>query len=898
LPFEASTRSAILAIEDHLGLRLLAIGSDGRASASVVSDARLTALLYDVPLDQLRLQPGRILLATPSARSRALPQYGAIRSRIVTEPEWEPIQDLSSSLRALRLPELDPVDCAGQQGCYEAGALDIDGRAYCVAPCLAAKAPAAPDPPAAPDSPAQPAFSPCPPGWTATDPSIGACEPPALPAPLSCAMDAMQLPRSSVCTPIGSPCPASGWSPSLPAGHAAIFVRPGATNGVGSMTAPFGSLAAGLARAAQIGDAVVALAAGDYSASTITSSVTVFGACVSGTRIRQVFVSASGATLTNLTITSSSMPNVAVSSGRDVRIESVLIDGGGQVGISVAAGATARAHQVAVRGASIAGLYAGSGELSFSSGVVEDSGGQNVRLQNAGAHLTLSDVAVRNTTACTARCAYGIATYQGAVLDAENVSVESSTGYGVLIDGTGSKASVRDLIVSETGPAGPTQPAAYGVASTGGAAIELVRALVRRTTTSGLLVTGGSSASLTDTVVTDMASPGFWGIYVSRGSTLTAQRLRVDSAGAVGIRLESSTASIADAVVRDTLPDASSGGEAGGLLAISSTLSCTRAKISGVAGVGLRLSNAVARLLDIAVADTTWFNSDFPGTSLSIETSTATARRIGLCRAVSAGLDMSGGAVASLADLRIDTVAAPLKSPSSPALGDGVVISGRTRASITRAMVIKAAYSGVRVIDTSSTSFFDLHIQDTTRADTSVPGDGFDVRGQSKSWIARSRVEATAGAGVAVFESAGLSADGVHVRGSLGEGITAHDHATLDLSKSVVESGAHCGAMLLDGTVSALADLEVRDTQATQGGSGTNLCIKGGGGAGPKVELRAFSLIGADVGASLQAVSSALLHDGVIGQDGIGVLLLTAYDPVTLLDHVVFESSAQPIGTP
>lgn len=150
---------------------------------------------------------------------------------------------------------------------------------------------------AAPLPPALPALAPCPPGWREVDDdpdAIPGCDPWPEGGQAGCAGDEAHFPGEPACARVGRACPAGEWAEDLPA-TGVLYVRAGgAAGGVGTMAAPFGTIAEAIAAAAA--GTTIALGKGSYSeAVQVPGSVTLAGACVAETTVAATtFVMSSG----------------------------------------------------------------------------------------------------------------------------------------------------------------------------------------------------------------------------------------------------------------------------------------------------------------------------------------------------------------------------------------------------------------------------------------------------------------------------------------------------------------------------------------------------------------------------------------------------------------------------
>jgi len=133
--------------------------------------------------------------------------------------------------------------------------------------------------PLPPAAPAPPVLEPCRPGWRAIPSSDGptVCDPWPASGQATCSPGEAHFAGEPGCRPIGSACPAGDWPTDLPA-TGVLYVRAGApAGGSGTMTAPFATIADGVAAATA--GTLVGAAAGTYDeAITLPAGLSLRGA--------------------------------------------------------------------------------------------------------------------------------------------------------------------------------------------------------------------------------------------------------------------------------------------------------------------------------------------------------------------------------------------------------------------------------------------------------------------------------------------------------------------------------------------------------------------------------------------------------------------------------------------
>ncbi len=537
-------------------------------------------------------------------------------------------------------------------------------------------------------------LAPCPEGWReVTENGISECDPYPVTGPATCETGEAHFLGEPGCRPIGTPCPAGDYAAALPTAGTVVYVKAGAAaGGDGSLEAPYAALSvvpwAGLSPGT-----TVALAKGTYPGTLqVKEGVRVIGACVRETRVTGnaglalgVITALDGvgeATIQNLTIGETAQrAGVANFEEHSITLEGVLIDGVHTVGIAadgpgsmmtlsdtvirgtrprasdgtlgrginLQAGAGLTATRLLVEGCHDVGLFAQDTgtAISLVDTVVRDTQPQEsdgtfgrginlkwgptltaTRLLVEGNHeigvygaddgtaLSLTDARVRDTLPQMSDDTGGLGIFVelGAGLTGSRLVVEGSHEVGVFALNAGTTVSLLDTIIRDTQPQASDNASGRGLSVQDGAALTATGFLVEGSHELGVYGggIGRSTLSLTDAVIRDtlpQASDGAFGrgINVQEGAALTATRLLVERSHELGVFLASEdgpTVSLTDALIRDTLPLASDGTSGAGIVVRSRTqLSAERLAIEDSFEFGLlAVGEAVLDLRDVSVA--------------------------------------------------------------------------------------------------------------------------------------------------------------------------------------------------------------------------------------------------------------------------------------------------------
>ncbi len=487
------------------------------------------------------------------------------------------------------------------------------------------------------NAPAPPRLGPCAKGWREQVLDGGDerwCEPWPEGGRQSCASPAfVHFPGEPGCARLGSACPSGEWPEGLP-DASVLYVRAGAGDGgVGSTSAPFGTIAEALAVAPA--GSVVALGAGTFDeAVRLKAGVTLWGACVEGTVVTSSTPSESAGVLTplgkgtaarNLTV-SGRRPGVWVGAGASIHLEDVLVDGatfGGWILVSGGAGSAqglvirdTRSRERDLKFGQALHLE-GAGAVEVRRAVFEKNRDIGASSSSGSARLELTDVAILDTDSreLDGVNGRGLNLQGGATATLTRVIFERHRDFALVVQGGGSALTGTDVVLRDTTGLASTGAFGRGVDVQAGSRISLSRALVERSREVGVFVgEPGAVAELTDVVVRDtdsQASDGTFGrgLHAQDGAQVTVTRGRFSRNREAGVFADGAGTrlTLADLVIEDTVgraQDATAG--AGLTVQAGAGVELTRAVLSRNrrGGVFAMEPGSWARLVDLAVLDT------------------------------------------------------------------------------------------------------------------------------------------------------------------------------------------------------------------------------------------------------------------------------------------------------
>ena len=458
---------------------------------------------------------------------------------------------------------------------------------------------------------------------------------------------------------------------------------------------------------------------------------------------------------------------------------------------------TAGVVNVAVRGTALADLtiadaprpglwVSGGGAELRVDGVIIDHAGVLGGLVSYGAHLTGTELVVRNTQSRAADLSFGggLQVDERATADVTRVLIEGNRAFGLIARGMGTSLRLADVAVRDTLSIEADGTFGNGLDVQAGASAELARALFERNRDVAVFVEdAGASVRLEDVVVRDTQGEdvghafGRALVVQAGGSAVVARGLfeqnREVSAFATG---ESATIRLEDVVVRDTLSQESDSRFGNGLslqggarAELSRTL-VTRNRHFGILadGVGTTL-----QLDDVVVRDTASQESDQAfGRGLGVQSgASALVARAALEQNRELGVFVAGAGTSVRLE---DVVVRDTRSQESDGMsGRGLGVQGGASVDVARALLERNREVAAFAYDAdTNVRLEDVVVRDTLPAEC---GDGCPGR-------------------------------------SGGMGVGSYGTARLSLSRFLVARAAVCGVQVaLDGELD-LADGEVRES--------------------------------------------------------------------------------------
>jgi hypothetical protein len=410
---------------------------------------------------------------------------------------------------------------------------------------------------AEPAPPLAPVLTPCAAGWReATDPAgVVTCDPwPATGYRTDCAWDEAHFAGTPGCARVGTACPADGWPAELPTDRTIVYVDDDAAPGGDgtSRASAFGVI--GDAVAAAPSGAVIAVATGSYDeAVRVGAGMTLWGACVSGTRVVTSTPSATGGALTftaagggarNLGIDGPERPGIVALGVSGIVIESVVVTRARVYGLYLNGGSMV-ASDVVVRGsreqasdgAGGRGINVqGGAHLVLSRALMDDNRDTGAILFGAGTNVEATDLVVRGTRqqASDGSLGRGITVHSGARFVLSRALIDANLEIGVFVASVGTSVEASDLVVRGTREQVADGLGGRGIAIQGGAQVVLSRALIDDDRESGIIAFGaGTSVEASDLVVRGIreeASDGRrgHGMNVSEGAHAVLSRALMD----------------------------------------------------------------------------------------------------------------------------------------------------------------------------------------------------------------------------------------------------------------------------------------------------------------------------------------------------------------------------------
>ncbi len=533
-------------------------------------------------------------------------------------------------------------------------------------------------PPAPPLPPAPPQFLPCPPGWLERETNPVVCAPWPNDAAEPCGAAEAHFVGDPHCSAIGAACPAGEWPDSFTAGRTVRFVSSQATtNGTGTRDAPFNTVSAAFAGATP--GLIIALGKGTHVIDEVVpGGVTLEGACAAMTTVTrsatgaprvELYVKAAGVEVKHLRVQGSGVGLQVEGALATVDVSGVLFDGVSGYGISAVRGGRAVLHDVVIRNTAPLSVVPGRGLEIALAGVVEGtrvivdgSPEVGVHVTGAGSRATLTDSAITNSGGGSSLTGYGARVEVGGTAQFTRVMVAGNQDEGVSAsDGV---ITLTDVVVRDTRPNVTNGRFGDGLAVHGGS-ITGTRVRLDANSHSGAVAVGSTSritlvdASISDTKV-DRLNLGL-GVLVSAGGQLSVTRgvLRRTSALGAGAADPGSRLTLDDVVVEDTriaptrTSAAASGGDGIGARD-GASLTLHRVAVRRAHSFGIELAGPGASLegTDVDVSDTLE-GFDSGGLGLGAFDAVLTVERLALHRNVATGLYLQGTS-AFATDVRVD----------------------------------------------------------------------------------------------------------------------------------------------------------------------------------------------------------------------------------------------------
>ncbi len=276
-------------------------------------------------------------------------------------------------------------------------------------------------------------------------------------------------------------------------------------------------------------------------------------------------VRAAGVTVRGLSI-GGARGGVRVESGGDAALHDVAIERATGIGLSIADGGTMRTDRVLVRAMrpnasgryGVGALVEERGQLRLVRAAFESNVSAGVL--TLGGALSLSEVVIRDTLFEPTRrdVGNGLAVLGGVAVDAEYVVLERNCDASVMVV-EASSLVLRDSVIRDTRPRGVDDSAGRGLFVIEGSSAVLERVFMSGHRETGVLASGsGSRVTLRDVVITDTEGRvsdggGGSGIALQMNAEATLERVLLRRNRGTGLIVGSaSTMTLSDLVVRET----------------------------------------------------------------------------------------------------------------------------------------------------------------------------------------------------------------------------------------------------------------------------------------------------------------------------------------------------------
>ncbi len=345
------------------------------------------------------------------------------------------------------------------------------------------------------------------------------------------------------------------------------------------------------------------------------------------------------------------------------------------------------------------------GQLAARQVVFEANLRSGLQLLDAASELTLEGSVVRGTLAdpATASFGQGMAVSYGATVTINDSAFVANRENGIFLD-RASKATLTRVVIQGTLPRASTGKLGWGIGAQGAAQLELVRSVVRGNAATGLaVVQAGTKATVRDSIVSD-TGPGLdnnalqigFNVVVLTGAALDWTGGAI-SRGAQGqLLVRASTASLRGVTMRGVL------GGVPILRAIgadrAATLTIDHTAILDSAGAGLdAFDDGTAVVLDHVLIDGVQPEPNVPqsGTGLRAQEKARVAgSQVVLRRASAAGAIATSGGTLALSDCVVSESHDVVALDGGEA-GHGVVAQTGGSATVLRSLLEKNTVAGI-----------------------------------------------------------------------------------------------------------------------------------------------------------------------------------------------------------
>ena len=405
---------------------------------------------------------------------------------------------------------------------------------------------------APPAPPAPPVLTPCPAGWREVTDAHGlvTCDPwPESGYRTDCAFDEAHFAGPPGCARIGTECAADGWPSDLPTDRVIVYVDDGAAPGGDGASRGTAFQRIRDAVSASPDGVVIAVATGLYDEVVgLPTGVTLWGACVSGTRLVTSAPAETEAALTfygdgsgarNLGVDGVARPGLIAAGGAAVAIEAVVVASARAFGVGVnggnfvASNVVVRSTRDVADGTYAEGILVKRGaHATLSRVLVEDCRGGGLLSLEAGTVVEASDLVVRATRERSrdATIGIGIVIQAGAQAALRRTVVDDNRHVGITVEGPGSLLQAVDVVVRGTRESAGTRQGGRAILVAVGAQAFLSKVTVEDNREEGLLLQDADTyAEATDLVVRGTRARGSdaslgEGIIAMRGAHLRVTR--------------------------------------------------------------------------------------------------------------------------------------------------------------------------------------------------------------------------------------------------------------------------------------------------------------------------------------------------------------------------------------